>query len=116
MPVEALVPALEQTDQERAEDGTRQIADTAEDGRGERDQTELEALVVADAREVQGVDETGGAGERTGDQERERDRLVHVDAHDRGGVLVLRGGAHRLALARVADQVREGEQYRHGDE
>ena len=38
-----------QPDQDRAEHGAGQVADAAEHRRGERDQPELEALVVADA-------------------------------------------------------------------
>ena len=87
-----------------------QVADAAEHGRGERDQAELEAGVVAHLLEVEGVDEARRAGEAAGDQERERDRAVDVDAHHRGGVAVLRGRAHRLALPRALDEPHEQRQ------
>ena len=41
--------------QHRAEHGAGQVADPAEHGRGERDQPELEARVVAHLAEVEGV-------------------------------------------------------------
>ena len=102
VPVEPLVEGLDEPDQDGAEHGAGQVADAAEHGGRERDQPELEALVEAHGRHVERVEEAGRARERAGDQERERDRAVHVDAHDRGRVLVLGGRAHRLALLRAS--------------
>src|SRR5437899_3079543 len=45
VPAESLVERLDQADQHGSEDRPRQIADPAEDGCGEGDQAELEALV-----------------------------------------------------------------------
>ena len=81
VPVEAFVERLDAADQDRAEHGAGQVADAAEHRGGERDQPELEALVEAHGRHVERVEETCGAGERAGDQERERDRAVDVDTH-----------------------------------
>ena len=103
---------LDQPDADRAEDGARQVADAAEHRGGEREQAEAEARVVLDVRHEQGVEDPGEAGEEAGDQERERDRPVDVDAHHRGGVLVLGDGAHRLALLRLLDEVDEPDQRR----
>ena len=116
VPVQALVERLDQPDQDGAEDGARQVADAAEHGGREGDQPELEALVEPHGRHVERVEKPGRAGERAGDQERERDRAVDVDAHDRRGLLVLRGRAHRLPLARLLDQVGQREQDGHGDQ
>src|SRR5207253_8019475 len=85
VPAEPLVEGLDAADHERAENRTGQIADPAEHGGRERDESELEPLEVSEIRDVQGIDDTGGAGQSAGDQERERDRAVDVDAHDRGG-------------------------------
>ena len=51
--VEPLVERLDQADQERAEQRAGEVADAAEHGGREGDQAELEALVVADGREVE---------------------------------------------------------------
>ena len=107
VPEQPLVVGLDQADQERAEHGAGQVADPAEHGRGERDQAEGEALVVADVGLGERVDEAGGAGERAGEQERERDRPVDVDPHDRARVHVLGGRAHRLPLLGLLDEVDE---------
>ena len=80
----------------RAEHGPGKVADAAEHGRGESDQTEREARVEPDRRRVEREDDACRAGERAGDEERERDRPVDVDPHHRRGVLVLRRRAHRL--------------------
>ncbi len=45
------------------------------------------------------VQQAGRAGHRAAEGEREGDGPVDVDAHQPGGVLVLRGGPHRLAAA-----------------
>ena len=93
-----------------------QVADPPEHGGRERDQAEREPVVEADGRVVEGEDDAGRACEAAGDQERERDRAVDVDAHHRGRILVLRRRPHRLALARVLHEVDQREQHRHGDE
>ncbi len=98
--------------QERAEHGAGQVADPAEHCGGECDQPEREAGVVADLPEVERVDEAARAGERAGEEERERDRPVDVDPHHRRGVAVLGRRAHRLALPRPLDEPDEGEQHR----
>src|SRR4051812_2876981 len=116
VPAQTLVEGLDEADAERAEHGARQVADTAEHGGGERDQAELVARVVTDLPEVEGIDEPAGAGERAGDQERERDRPVDVDPHHRGGVTILSRRAHRLPLSRLLYEPDEREQHRHRDE
>ena len=99
-----------------AEHGAGQVADAAQDGGGERDQADAEALVEADVREVEGVEQTGRAGERAGEQEREGDRAVDVDAHHRRGIAVLRRRAHRLPLSRSLHEPDQREQHGHGDQ
>ena len=51
------------------------------------------------------------------DQKRERDRRVDVDPHQPGGLRVLRGRAHRLALAGAVDEPGQDhdERDRHAD-
>ncbi len=112
VPVEPLVEGLDQPDQDRAEDGARQVADAAQHGGRERDQPELEALVVAHGRHVERVEHPGRARERARDHERERDRPVDVDAHHRARVHVLRGRAHRLPLPRLLHEVEQHQQDR----
>ena len=67
-------------------DGAGDVADAAEDGRRERLQAGVEAEVEADEAEAQAPDDAGRAGERAADEEGQRDRLVEVDAHQRGGL------------------------------
>src|SRR6185295_18434695 len=62
-----------------------------------------------------GEDDARCAGERAGDEEGEGDRPVDVDAHHRGGVLVLSGCAHRLSLLRVADEPHEDDEHENRD-
>ena len=104
--VEALVERLDEPDHDRADDGAREVADAAEHGRGERDQAELEAGVVAHVV-LEEEDEPGDRGERAREEERHRDRPVDVDAHHRRRLGVLRDGAHRLALPRRAHEPAE---------
>src|SRR5215510_6421979 len=101
VPGEALVEGLDEADAQCAEHGAGEVADPAQDGRGEGDQPELEALVEPHLGEVEDVRQPRGPGEAAGDEERERDRPVDVDAHHRRRVLVLRSRAHRLPLACV---------------
>src|SRR5205085_5431341 len=112
VPHEPLVESLDESDEDRAEDRAGEVPDAAENGGRERDQAELVARVVADLPEVERVHEPARAGERAGDEERERDRPVDVDAHHGGGVAVLRGRAHRLPLSRLLDEPDEDEQPR----
>src|SRR4051812_34991291 len=62
-PWQAFVERLDEPDADRAEDRAGQVADTAEDGGRERDQAELEALVVPDVGHIQRVEEAGRAGQ-----------------------------------------------------
>jgi hypothetical protein len=116
VPREALVPRLDQADRDGAEDGARQVADAAEHRGGERDQPKLEALVEPHRRRPQRVERPRGAGERAGDEERERDRPVDIDAHDCGRILVLRRRAHRLSLSCPLHEPEECEQHRNGED
>src|SRR3954471_12933224 len=116
VPAEPLVESLDQPDQQGPENGSGKVADAAEHRRREGDQPELEALVEADRACVERVEKTGHPGERAGDQEGERDRAVDVDAHHRGGVPVLSGRAHRLALARPLHEPDEDDQHGSGHE
>jgi hypothetical protein len=113
-PREALVEGLDEPDDERAQDGAGEIADTAEDGRGEGDQAELEARVVADVV-LEEEHEAGHGGEPTRDEERDGDRPVHVDAHHRRRLGVLGDRAHRLALPRVPHEPAQHEERWHDD-
>ena len=92
---------LDDADHEAADDRALEVADAAHHGGGERDQAGREALVELDRAVVDRVDQPGRAGEHAAEQERQRDRAVDVDAHQPRGVRVLRGRAHRLAVARA---------------
>jgi hypothetical protein len=116
VPAQALVVGLDEADHEGTEHCPRKVADPTEHGRRERDQPELEPLVIANIRHVEGVQEAGGTGERTRDQEGERDRPVDVDAHHRRRVGVLGGCSHRLALPRSLDEEQETDEHGHGHE
>src|SRR3954447_13957908 len=63
MPAQPLVERLDEPDAERAEHGAGEIPDAAEHGSSERDESELEAGVVANLAEVQRVEQAGGARE-----------------------------------------------------
>ena len=71
-------------------------ADPADDRRGERLEAGLEADEMEDLAEVQAEHDAGGAREHRADEERGGDHAIDVDAHHRGGLAVVRGGAHRL--------------------
>src|SRR3954468_11640217 len=60
VPRQAVVVRLDESDHQCAEDRARQVADAAEDSRGERDQAELEAGVVANFVEVERVRQPAG--------------------------------------------------------
>src|SRR5689334_6641142 len=79
VPGKPLVELLDEADEDRPQDSARKIADPAEDRGRKCDQSELEALVVADVRRVERVQEAGDPRERARDQKRERDRAVDVD-------------------------------------
>src|SRR3954465_4481928 len=87
-PWQAFVERLDEPDTDRAKDRAGQVADSAEHGGRERDQAELESLVVPDVRHVQRVEQAGRARQRAGDQEGEGDRPVDVDPHHGRGVAV----------------------------
>src|SRR6266536_4983308 len=82
---QVITPGRDDADQQPADEGTVQVADPAEHGGGERQQAVAKALEVPDLGVVGAVDQAGRAGQRSTDQERQRDRLVDVDAHHRGG-------------------------------
>ena len=117
VPAQAFVERLDEADAQRAEHGAWQVADPAEHGGGEGDQPELRSRCRSGPRRSRARRRSPPApGERAGDQERERDRPVDVDAHHRRGVAVLRGRAHRLALPRALHEPDQGEQHGHRDQ
>ena len=90
-----------------AEDRAVEVADAAEHGGGEGDETELEAEVVARVVPTVSSRAARRAGHRAAEGEGEGDRPVDVDAHQPGRVLVLGRRPHRLALPGLGDdQVR----------
>ena len=91
-------------DHEAAEHGAGQVADPAEDGGGERLQAGVEAEVEPDEAEVLTLEHAGRARQGATDEERHHDRLVEVDAHQLGGLLVLGRGAHRASEPGPADE------------
>ena len=105
---------LDDPDDQAAEHGAPEVADAAHDGRREGDQAGLEALVEADRRLVQRVDEAGRAGEHAAGEEGQRDRRVDVDPLQAGGVRILRGRAHRPAEPGGVDERHEAEDERRG--
>ena len=106
---------LDDPDDQAADDGALEVADAAHDRGGERDQAGREALVELHRAVVERVDQARGAGQQAAEQEGQADRAVDVDAHQAGGVGILRGGAHGLAVLGLADEVEERDQQRDGD-
>ena len=72
VPGQALDEGLDQTDEQRAENGPGQIADPPEHGGGERDQPDREAGVVADRLEVEGEEDARRSGQSAREEEDER--------------------------------------------
>ena len=95
---------LDERDDEAAEHGAGEVADAAEDGGRERLEAGVEAEVEPDEPEVLTLEDAGRAGQRAADEERHRDRLVEVDAHQLGGLLVLGRRAHRAPEPGPADE------------
>ena len=114
--VQALVPGLDQPDHEPSDDGAIEVADPAEHGSRERDQSELEAGVVAERRTGAGTRARQRLRARLRGRTSPRSAAVDVDAHHRRGLGVLRNGAHRLALLRRADEPGQNEQHRDDDQ
>src|SRR5258706_13746907 len=98
-----------------ADRGALQVADPAEDRGGERLQAERRAVEPPRLAVIEGDDQAGSTGARPGQEERQRDRPVDVDAHEAGRLAVLGHGPHRLALAGVRDEPDEGEEQRDRD-
>src|SRR3954471_14749495 len=90
---------LRNAEQQTADHGAADVADTAEHRGREGLDPGDEAHRV---REHEGgaEEEAGRAGERATDHEGARDGAVDVDAHQRGGGGVLRGGADTAAELR----------------
>ena len=65
MPGQALDEGLDQTDEQRAENGPGQIPDPPEHGSGERDQPNRDAGVVADGLEVESEQNARRSGQST---------------------------------------------------
>ena len=99
---------LDEADDEAAEHGAGDVADAAEDGGGERLESGVEPEVEADIAEAQAPHDAGGRREGATEEERQGDRLVHVDAHEGGRLAVLGRRAHRAAHARPAHEELEG--------
>jgi len=61
--------------------------------------------------EQQGVKEPGRARQRPSNDKGDDDNAINVDAHQRGGVLVLRNCLHRLAgLGVLHKEVEDGQE------
>ena len=88
-----------------ADDGAPDVADAAEDGGGERLQAGEEAHPEVDVGDLQALRDTGDGGEGGADGERDHDDPVDVDAHQAGGVGVLRDGLHAAAGLGAVDEV-----------
>ena len=76
-----------------------------------------EAHLEVDLAVLEAVGDGGDGGERGADGEGDDDDAVGVDAHQLGGVGVLRGGLHGAAGAGLGDEEAEGDHaQRGGDE
>src|SRR5262245_4093583 len=108
---------LDDPDDEAAEHGALEVPDAAEHGGGEGDQAGLEALEVPDRGLVERIHESRGTGHEPAQQERERDRGVHVDAHQTRRLGILGGCAHGAAHPAPRDEPGEQdhERDRHPD-
>ena len=103
---------LDEGDDEAADRRAGRVADTAEDGGREGLQAGKEPEVELDAAEVEALDDARRSGERRGDEERDRDRLVDVDAHELRRLAILGRGAHRPAEPGPADEQLERDHQR----
>jgi hypothetical protein len=92
-----VVERLDDTDQHTTDDGTEQVADTAEHCRRERDEPEAEPGVVTGLAVDLDEHRAGCAGQCAAEDEHVGDHPVYVDAHQQGRVTVLRRGSHGLA-------------------
>ena len=115
-PAEPVVERLDQADDEGAEHRPGEVADSAKNGGGERDQPHSEAGREMHVREVEGEEQARSPREGAGDEEGEGDRLIDVDAHHRGGVAILGGRPHRLPLPRPLHEPDQREQDRNREE
>ena len=103
---------LDEPQQQAAHHGAADVADAAEHGGGER----LGALVEPDGvgeREGRTEQEAGSAGECAADDERARDGLVDVDAHQGCGGRVLGDSADAAPELGAGDQPVEEEHHQH---
>ena len=96
----AVTERIDEPEHDRSDHGSLEVADPAQHGGGERVQAEPEAEVPDRRVVVEDLDDASGAGEGTSDEERDRDRAVHVDAHQSGRIGILGRGTHRPTLPR----------------
>ena len=91
--------ALDQADEQPGDDGALDVAETADNDDGERLDDHRRA---GEGREHQhrAQHRARHAGERGGDHESEHDQLVGIDAHQAGGLAILRHRPQRLAEKR----------------
>src|SRR5205807_2700251 len=77
---------VDDSDEEATDPGADDIADPAQHGCGERDDTQAEPEVPLDVTVVDAVDDRPRRGQRRADEEGDRDGAVDVDpAEQRGG-------------------------------
>ena len=88
---------FDEADENAAEHGARDVADAAEDRRGEGAQARGVADDEAGVVVIEAEDEPGRAGQRRAEEESGDDDAVDVDAHHARRLLVLRRRLHRLA-------------------
>src|SRR5829696_5427462 len=100
-------------DEEPAHDRPGQVADAPQDRSRERVESLLEPHVEDRDAVEEPVHHARGPGEDASQEERYRDRAVHVDADHRRRFFVLRHGPHRLPLLGTANEVGEGHEQRH---
>ena len=92
---------LDDAEQQPAHHGAIDAAEAADQHDGQALGAHVDAHVRRDRIEVQADQHAGNAGERRGDRKGEQDDVIDIDAEDAGDLEVLRGGAHRHAVARA---------------
>src|SRR6478735_5788047 len=95
---------LDQSEQQSAEHGARNIPDAAEHGGGKCLQAEDRSHGVLRDPVIGAEEHAGDGAERGADDEGGGDHAVDIDAHQPGHLRILRGSAHSRAERRAIDE------------
>src|ERR1017187_2732470 len=100
---EGVRKALGYSQQESTKYRTAKVADAAQDGSGEGLEGRHKSHGVHHAT-AQSEEETGRSAERSAENERQRNRAIDIDAHERRGFGVLSNGSNASSQFRFGHQ------------